>query len=53
MMFHVTQDDELLFFFLTADEVPAAATEVSGVSGGWQGPGGSAGPQSRAYAPQV
>ena len=37
----------------TADEVPAAAAEVPGILGGREGPGGPAGPQSRAHASQV
>lgn len=37
----------------SADEVPAAAAEVSGVPGGREGAGGSAGAQGRAHASQV
>lgn len=32
--------------FCPANEVPAAAAEISGVSGGWEGLGGPASPQS-------
>ena len=35
-----------LIFSSIADEVPASAAEVPGVSGGCQGPGGAAGPES-------
>lgn len=42
-----------LFFSLSAYEVPAAATEVLGVSGGRQSAGGFAGSQRRADATQI
>lgn len=39
--------------YYSAYEVPAAAAEVPGVSGGRQSPGGSAGAPGRADATQV
>lgn len=43
----------MFFPCCSADEILAPAAEVFGVSGGWEGSGGSTGAQSRTHSSQV